>query len=215
MAFNKKTPGCKVSVAPVCLLFLSLYFLLGTPTVGCRSVGGHNNSPESANAAPLKKYILNRKPMLQDQFVIRDETNTPVFNVIGKILSIGDKLSFKELSGKELVYISQELISLTPRYKIYREKKQIATIVKKITLFKPVYIINIPGQDDYKVVGDFLEYEFTITKKGREVAYISKNFFSWYDSYGVAIVPGEDDILILAAVVVIDLVSQESRDRQS
>ncbi|HLP46066.1 MAG TPA: LURP-one-related family protein, partial [Candidatus Kapabacteria bacterium] len=212
MAFNKKTYGCKISAAPVCLLFLSLYFLLGT---GCRNVGSYMNSPESANAAPLKKYILNRKPMLQDQFVIRDETNTPVFNVIGKIFSIGDKLSFRELNGKELVYISQELISLTPRYKIYREKEQIATIVKKITLFKPVYIINIPGQDNYKVVGDFLEYEYTITKKGREVAYISKNFFSWYDSYGVAIVPGEDDILILAAVVVIDLVSQESRDRQS
>lgn len=87
---------------------------------------------------------------------------------------------------------------------------------KKITLFKPFYIIDIPGQDDYKVVGDFSEYEYNITKKGREVAHISKNFFSWYDSYKVAIVPGEDDILILAAVVVIDLVSQEElRDSQS
>ncbi|MCU0286870.1 MAG: LURP-one-related family protein [Acidobacteria bacterium] len=214
MSSNKKTHGCKISTALVCLLFLCFNSLL--PTIGCRSDGCQINSPESAKAAPLKKYILNRKPAFQDQFVIRDETKTPVFNVIGKILSMGDKLSFRELSGKELVYISQELISLTPRYKIYRGKEQIATIVKKITLFKPVYIINIPGQDDYKVVGDFSAYEYTITKKGRKVAHISKNFFSWHESYGVAIVPGEDNILILAAVVVIDLVSQEeSRDSES
>lgn len=37
------------------------------------------------------------------------------------------------------------------------------------------------------------------------MATISKRWFSWTDSYGVEIADGEDDILILAAAVVIDL----------
>jgi uncharacterized protein YxjI len=42
---------------------------------------------------------------------------------------------------------------------------------------------------------------------------VSKAFFSFGDTYGIDIVPGEDDISILATVVVIDLVCHdENRD---
>ena len=41
------------------------------------------------------------------------------------------------------------------------------------------------------------------------VAEASKRFFSLRDTYGVSIADGEDDALILATVVVIDLVLHE------
>ena len=34
---------------------------------------------------------------------------------------------------------------------------------------------------------------------------MSKKYFSWTDSYGVDIADGEDDVLILASTVVIDI----------
>jgi len=38
------------------------------------------------------------------------------------------------------------------------------------------------------------------------VAEVSKRWFSWSDTYGVDISDGEDDVLLLASTVVIDMV---------
>jgi uncharacterized protein YxjI len=40
---------------------------------------------------------------------------------------------------------------------------------------------------------------------GRSVATVSKQWFTWTDSYGVDIEDGQDDVLILASTVVIDM----------
>jgi len=148
---------------------------------------------------------------LGEQFVIKDETKTPVFYVKGKVFSVGDKLSFRDRNGNELAYISQKVFSFSPRYKIYRDRRVIATIVKKIAPFKDLYVVHVPEADDFRVTGNFGNYEYTFTRRGRKVAFVSKKFFSWGDTYGIAIAPGEDDILILAAAVVIDMVSHNDR----
>jgi uncharacterized protein YxjI len=44
------------------------------------------------------------------------------------------------------------------------------------------------------------------------VARVSKTYFSFSDTYGIQIEPGEDDITILATAVIIDLVCHNSRD---
>ncbi|MDB6067303.1 MAG: hypothetical protein JWR26_3511 [Pedosphaera sp.] len=46
------------------------------------------------------------------------------------------------------------------------------------------------------------------------VATISKQWFAWTDTYGVDIADGEDDVLILATTVVIDMVCHgDQRDQ--
>jgi len=37
------------------------------------------------------------------------------------------------------------------------------------------------------------------------VAVVSKQWFSWSDTYGVEIKDGQDDVLILASAIVVDL----------
>jgi uncharacterized protein YxjI len=45
----------------------------------------------------------------------------------------------------------------------------------------------------------------SFSRNGADVAYVSKKWFSLADSYGVEVLEGEDDALILACTVVIDL----------
>jgi uncharacterized protein YxjI len=206
----KKITSLKVTAALLCLAFAGLYPLL---TTGC-GTGKYNinDLPPPSRGEPLKKYVMKQKIWtLGDQFVIKDETRTPVFYVKGKVFSVGDKLSFRDIDGNELAYISQKVFSFSPRYKIYRDKRVIATIVKKIAPFKDLYVVHVPGADEFRVKGNFLNYEYAFTRNGRKIAFVSKKVFSWSDTYGIAIVPGEDDILILAAAVVIDMVSHGDR----
>ena len=206
----KKVTPVKVTVTLLCLAFAGLYLILST---GC-STGRYNinDLPPSPRGEPLKTYVMKQKIWtLGEKFVIKDETKTPVFYVKGKVFSVGDKLSFRDINGNELAYISQKVFSFRPEYKIYRDRNLIAKVIKRLVLFKDNYIVDIPGPDDYKVNGNFWSYEYTFTRSGRKVAVVSKKFFSWGDTYGIAIVPGEDDILILATAVVIDMVSHGNR----
>jgi len=63
------------------------------------------------------------------------------------------------------------------------------------------------GPSDMEVSGDLLDHEFTIARDGQTVATISRRWLSMTASYAVDIAPGEDDVLILASVLALDLAS--------
>ena len=149
---------------------------------------------------------------LRDRFNIEDENGDPTFQVVGRLFSIGDKLSFEDMEGNELAFIAQRLISMRSAYDIQRDGETFATVVKNITLFRDKFTVDVPGPNDYKVTGNFFDYDYRFEREGRDVASVSKQFFSLSDTYGVDIVEGEDDVIILATAVVIDLVSHDDED---
>ncbi len=162
----------------------------------------------------MRYQLKERVWSLRDSFYIKDSRGREAFRVTGKLFSIGDKLSLEDDSGNELAVIRQKIISLRPAYEIHRfdddrQEQFKARIVKNITLFRDKYTVDLPGPDDYSVHGDFLDYNYEFQRGGRRVAQVAKRFFSIRDSYGVDIVDGEDDVTILAAAVVIDLISHD------
>ena len=157
------------------------------------------------------QYMMKQKIWsLGDDFNIKDANGDAVYIVDGKAFSFGDKLSFQDIAGNELAYISQKLLSFKTCYEIYNNGELFAEVKKEFTFFKDKYTVDIPGPNDYEVKGDFFDHEYSFYRKGREVASVSKSYFSWSDTYGVEIVDGEDDITVLATAVVIDLVNDDA-----
>ena len=68
------------------------------------------------------------------------------------------------------------------------------------------FTVDVPGPHDLEARGDFLDHEYVFERDGREVARASKKWFKLADTYALDIDAGEDDVLILASAVVIDLV---------
>lgn len=158
----------------------------------------------------LMRYLMKQKLWsFGDDFLIRDAAGSDVFFVDGKAMSIGDKLSFQDMNGRELAHISQKVLSLLKTYHVYRDNRLFAEITKKLSLFKNKFEVDVPGPNDYTVTGNFFDFEYEFVRSGRTVAGVSKRYFSLRDTYGIDIVDGEDDITILATAVVIDLVCHE------
>jgi uncharacterized protein YxjI len=150
-----------------------------------------------------------------DDFTIKDEAGRAAFYVDGKVFSFGDKLSFKDRDGKEVVLIDQKLLSFGPQYEIVRGGTTVAVVKKHLfTLFRARFTVDVPGPDDLEAKGNFLEHEYVFERDGRDVARISKKWLSLSDSYAIDINEGEDDVVILAAAVVIDLVSHPDQRSQ-
>jgi uncharacterized protein YxjI len=154
------------------------------------------------------RYVMKQKLFAWgDDFTIKTEDGQEAFFVDGKAFSFGDKLSFQDMQGNELVFIRQKLLSWGPTYELYRQGELYAVVKKKLfTFLRCRFAVDVPGPDDLEAAGDFLDREYTFTRGGNAVAQVSKRWFTWADTYGVDIAPAQDDVLILASTVVIDMV---------
>ena len=148
-----------------------------------------------------------------DDFTIKDADGRDVFLVDGEAFSWGDKLSVQDMKGNELASISQKLMSWKPTYDLCIDGETYARVVKEWSWFNKKFTLDVPGPNDYTIAGSFWDHEFEFERHGRTVAHVSKKFWTMSDTYGIDIVEGEDDLVILATCVVIDLVCDDSKKR--
>lgn len=146
---------------------------------------------------------------------ITDESGRSVFQVDGKVLSLHNRLVLRDPSGREVGEVRRKLVAFRPTYQIALGVEEAAEVRKH--LFSPFvdrFTIDIPGPDDLEMAGDLLDHEFTITRAGQTVATVSKRWLSMRDTYAVQIAPGENDLLILASVLALDLAEDQERGQR-
>ena len=162
------------------------------------------------------RYIVREKFFhLGEDSTITDESGRPLYIADGKVFSIRNTVVLKDLHGNELATIKRQLLAIGLTYHITRHGQEGAVIRKKIfSPFVERYIVDIPGPDDLSVTGSLLEHNFTIERRGQTVAIVSKRWVSLTETYGVEIVSGEDDVLILATVIAMDL-AEDQEERNS
>jgi uncharacterized protein YxjI len=154
----------------------------------------------------MRYVIRERFFRLGEDSDITDEQGRPVYQVDGKVLSLHNTLIVRDMAGVEVARVERQLISLRPTYHITRQGEELAAVRKK--LFSPFvdrFTIDIPGPHDLSVTGSLFEHEYTIERDNRVVATVSKSWLSLTATYGVDIAAGEDDLLILASVLALDL----------
>ena len=149
-----------------------------------------------------------------DSFTIRDEAGNDCFAVKGKVFALGDKLKIYDMKGRELVYIEQKFFRFLPEYSIYYNGQLYATVQKEFTFFKPKFRIYSP-QAEYEAEGNVWGMDFSIIRNGKLTALVSKKWFTWSDTYGVDVFEGEDPVLMLALVIVIDQVIHDGNHHNS
>jgi uncharacterized protein YxjI len=153
------------------------------------------------------RYVMRQKLLsFGDDFSIKDAEGRDVLYVDGKVLSLGDKLIFKDPQGEEVARVTERLLSIGPAWEVSRGGKPYATVKKSLfSILHCKFTVDVPGPDDLEARGNLFDHEYTFTRDGRVVAEVSKKWFSFTDSYGVDVAEGEDDVLILACAVVIDM----------
>ncbi len=155
----------------------------------------------------MSRYVMKQKLFsFGDDFIIRDEAGNDAFFVDGKVFCLGNQLSFQDMDKNELAYIKQKLLTLGQTYEIHRSGELAAVVRKSLfTFFNCTFSVDVPGPDDLVAQGNFTDHEYQFTRHGEPVATVSKHWFTLADTYGVDIADGEDDILLLASTVVIDM----------
>ena len=141
-----------------------------------------------------------------DDFWIEDDRGRRAYFVDGKAVRVRQTLVFKDADRRqELATIKEKLANIRDTMEIERDGRPLAKVKKAmITPVRERYTIELAGGGEMEAKGNILDHEYTIERDGRKVAEASKKWFRVADTYGIEIAPGEDAVLLLAAVVIID-----------
>jgi uncharacterized protein YxjI len=149
-----------------------------------------------------------------EDFWIENDRGQAVYKVDGKVLRIRETFVLQDPNGAELATIEAKLIAIQPTMNIERGGQVWATVRKALfTLFRQHFSIEVQGGQELEAQGDILNHEYEIAAAGQPVAVVSKRWFTLRETYGVAIAPGQDEVLLLAAAVCIDEMSESDRKR--
>lgn len=161
-------------------------------------------------------YLIRERLLgLGDDFNITDESGRPVLRVDGKVLSLRDRLVIEDPAGNEVATVHRHLVALRRTYEITIGGEKAAEVRKNlITPFRDKFTIDIPGPNDLEMRGNLFDHEFTITRDGATVATVSKKWLTVRDTYAVDIAQGENDVLILASVLALDLAQDHDKDEK-
>lgn len=148
-----------------------------------------------------------------DDFIIEDERGQRAFKVDGKALRIRSTLKFEDANGREIYKIQEKIARVRDSMTIHGAGGRPAAKVHNalLTPLRDRWQIDVPGGADMRAHGNILQHEYQIEQRGVPVATISKKWFRVRDTYGVEVGAGQDDALILAITVVIDMMAHQGR----
>jgi uncharacterized protein YxjI len=136
---------------------------------------------------------------------ILNEAGQPALQVDGKVLSLHGLMLVNDLAGTEVGRVSRKLVALRATYDITLAGGVTAEVHQRFTgPFHPKWNLSVSGGAELEIGGNFAGHDFTITENGQTIATISKAWISLADSYGVDIVAGQNDLLLLCSVLALE-----------
>ena len=156
--------------------------------------------------AGLVRYRMREKLFaIGEDFWIETEAGERAFKVDGKALRVRSTFILESPSGEELFKIQEKKLHIRDTMEIERGGDTVATIKKAlITPLRDRFAIELEAGGELTAKGNIVDHEYEIERDGDKIAEISKRWFRVRETYGIEVVPGEDDALIVAAVVCID-----------
>ena len=109
----------------------------------------------------LKQKVFSMK----EAFTVMDEGGAPIYEVAGKLISVGHKLTIRDMEEQEAAYIHQKVPSVVPKYFIEVSGQEEVELKGHLTLFKPHYTLEAPDEK-WEIRGDFLAHEYEMKRGG-------------------------------------------------
>ena len=158
-------------------------------------------------------YHLRRQLIaIGEDFWIQNAQGENVYKLDGKVLTLTQTFALQDANGNELARMQAEMLTLRRTMDIERGGQVVATVRKAfINILGQSFTVDIAGDGELSATGDILNHEFQIMSGPDAVATISKQWFAADFMYGIAIAPGQDEVLLLCIAIAIDEMSENDR----
>lgn len=136
-----------------------------------------------------------------DSYDIYNEAGDVVYTVKGQF-AWGHCLKIFDARGNELGTVKERVLTWLPKFEIYLGQNYVGCITKEFTFFKPKFHIDCNG---WQVDGNWFEWNYQIQDHaGHPVATVSKEVWSWTDTYVIDVLTPANALCVLMLVLAID-----------
>ncbi|MCT2345803.1 LURP-one-related/scramblase family protein [Niallia taxi] len=151
-------------------------------------------------------YIKQKVFSLSGKFTVKDQQEKDIYYVEGSFMQIPKTFSIMNTARQEVALITKKVFSFLPKFYVEVNGQEELTIKKEFSFFKPRYTIDAAGID---VQGNWWDMDFQVLQHGEVIGTVSKEWFTWGDSYKVQVVNEDMEAIIIALVVAIDCVKAD------
>jgi uncharacterized protein YxjI len=151
-------------------------------------------------------YIKQKVFSLSGKFTIKDQQEKDVYYVEGSFMQIPKTFSIMNTSRDEVALVTKKAFSFLPKFFVEVNGQEVLMIKKEFSFLKARYTIDAAG---IEVLGNWWDMDFEVLRHGDVVGKVSKEWFTWGDSYKVQILDDEMETIIIALVVAIDCVKAD------
>ena len=158
-------------------------------------------------------YQLRRQLIaIGEDFWVQNAQGDNVYKLDGKVLTLTQTFVLQDTGGNELARMQAEMLTLRKTMDVERGGHVVATVRKAlINILGQSFTVDVVGGGQLHAQGDVLNHEFQITSGDAVVATVSKQWFAAEFMYGIAIAPGQDEVLMLCVAIAIDEMSETDR----
>lgn len=156
-----------------------------------------------------KLYIKQKLLSVKDKFTVKDEHGNDVYYVEGSFFKIPKTFMIYDMNGQKAATITKKVFALLPQFIVDIHGQQVITIKKEFAFFRSRYVIDAAG---IEVRGNWWDMNFHIYQHGELIGQVSKDWFSWGDSYKVEILKEEMEKIMVALVIAIDCVKGDQEN---
>jgi uncharacterized protein YxjI len=175
---------------------------------------GKKRREERREEREATRYQMRQRMIsIGDDYDIQNDRGERVYHLDGKALRVRKTIRFEDMDRHELYKIQEKMLHIRDSMEIEDADGHRAAMVQKamIAPFRERWVIKTEDGPEMKIQGNIVDHEYTIERDGDKVAEVSKRWFRVADTYGVEVLPGENDVLILAATAVIDTMAHPDR----
>lgn len=162
----------------------------------------------------MRFHIKERAWSLPEDFVVRDDDGSAVFEIRGAFVNINDDLVLIESSTRQELaraHVKQHMPSLALHYEIHRNGQLWANMHDRFMFFHEDFKIETGDGSAMRVKGDTLRWNFSvIDQTGHTLAHIGHQYSMFPDCYAIEVAQDVDEVAMVALVIVMDMV----RERQ-
>ncbi|WP_433746697.1 LURP-one-related/scramblase family protein [Falsibacillus pallidus] len=151
-------------------------------------------------------YIKQKVFSLNSKFTVKDQEENDAYYVEGSFLKIPKTFSVMNTDGEEVALVTKKVMSFLPKFFVEVNGQEVLTIKKEFSFLKARYTIDAAG---IEVEGNWLDMDFQVLQNGEVIGQVSKEWFTWGDSYRVQVLKDEMETILIALVVAIDCVKAD------
>ncbi|MFO8069482.1 MAG: hypothetical protein R6U02_05865 [Alkalibacterium sp.] len=152
----------------------------------------------------VRLFIKPEHMSKQDRLIVTDTTGQEVYLIVGKWGRVGDKLSVFSLDGERLIDVKQVILSLFPKFRLFKDGNKIGSLKKRPGLRgikNPFFTIT---RLNWIITGNYDKQQFTVSRFGKKIGTIDKSVTYMGEFYCVDFIKEQDIPVALAIAVLLD-----------